>query len=226
MKHLIKRKKRYNKSYSQSGEDLIVRRALSRMHIKKPVYIDIGAHHPVKLNNTYLLYKEHGNGLLIEPNPAFIKHLKAKRKRDIILPYGLGATSQDTMDFFIMSNDYLSTFSKEEAENIENEGKNSIVEIIKVPIITVEEVIRTYLKTCPNYISLDTEWLDFEILKSWDFHICQPEVFCVETITYTQSNTEKKRNEIFQFMHKKGYMVYADTYINTIFIDEKKWRNR
>ena len=37
-------KENYNKSYSQSGEDIIVERILSLMSVGKPSYLDIGAH--------------------------------------------------------------------------------------------------------------------------------------------------------------------------------------
>lgn len=219
-------KRNFKKSYSQSGEDIIIRRVLRRMHVQRPKYLDIGAHHPIKLNNTYLLYKDGGTGVLIEPNPFLIKALKRKRKRDIILPYGVGTEKIEKVAFYIMSNDYLSTFSKQEADKIANEGRDYIKKEIKVSLITVEEIIQTYLQECPNFVSLDVEGLDYEILKEWDFTNCKPEVFCVETLSYTQTNTEEKRQEIFLLMQQAGYIAYADTYINAIFVNEKKWRAR
>lgn len=75
-------------------------------------------------------------------------------------------------------------------------------------------------------MSLDTEGYVFKILKSLDFKNFRPEVFCVETLTYTENKTEKKETEIIDFMIEKGYFVYADTYINTIFVDKNKWINR
>jgi hypothetical protein len=40
-------------SFSQSGEDLIVKFIFDILKIKKPTYIDIGAHHSSYLSNTY-----------------------------------------------------------------------------------------------------------------------------------------------------------------------------
>ncbi|MGB5027475.1 MAG: hypothetical protein WBO38_03165, partial [Chitinophagaceae bacterium] len=40
------------RSYSQSGEDIIVSYLFERMGIKKPTYLDIGANHPIALSNT------------------------------------------------------------------------------------------------------------------------------------------------------------------------------
>ena len=48
-----------NESFSQEGEDLILKRLFD--HLKpndKGFYIDIGAHHPVRFSNTYLFYRK------------------------------------------------------------------------------------------------------------------------------------------------------------------------
>src|ERR1700744_4804297 len=57
-----------NESYAQNGEDIVVARMLDLLGIPKPRYLDIGAHHPSINNNTYLLYKAGGRGVLVEPN--------------------------------------------------------------------------------------------------------------------------------------------------------------
>ena len=44
------------KSYSQEGEDMILRRIFERK--KTGFYIDIGAHHPKRFSNTYYFYKK------------------------------------------------------------------------------------------------------------------------------------------------------------------------
>ncbi len=50
---------KYEKSYSQCGEDLIVKFILRDvMGEKRNIsYMDIGANHPIRLSNTYLFYK-------------------------------------------------------------------------------------------------------------------------------------------------------------------------
>ena len=78
----------------------------------------------------------------------------------------------------------------------------------------------------PVFVSLDVEGLDYTILQAWDFSRFRPAVFCVETLTYTQNNTERKINEIMELMRSKNYRVYADTFVNTIFVSEDAWRQR
>lgn len=213
-------------SYSQCGEDIIVARILGRLKIAQPNYLDIGANHPVKLNNTYKFYERGCTGVLIEPNPLLYNELKKQRPRDKVLNIGIGIEFKQHCNFYVMSNEFLSTFSEKSAKNLENDGKDKIEKILKIPLKNINQIITDNFDDYPNFLSLDIEGNDFEILKTLDFLKLRPEVLCIETITFTQNNTEEKVTPIFNFMEEKGYMVYGDTYINTIFVDRDKWLNR
>lgn len=218
-------KPQYKKSYSQSGEDVIVDRILTLLRIKNPTYLDIGANDPILINNTYLFYKKGFNGINIEPDPFLFKKLKAKRQRDTNLNIGIGTTN-GRMTFYIMSSNTLSTFSKETALQYVSYGNQKIESEISVDVVDVNEIVEKYFRPKPNYVSLDVEGLDAEILKCFNFERHRPEVFCVETLTYTENNSESKLSEIIEYMNSMGYMVHSDTYINTIFVDSKSWKKR
>ncbi len=213
-------------SYSQSGEDLIVEFIFEAIKIKHPTYMDIGANHPVYMNNTYLLYTKGSSGICIEPDPTLFKTLKSKRSRDNCLNIGVGLTEQKSADFYVMSTKTLNTFSREEAERYQSYGKNRIEQVIPIPLVPINSVIAQYCTSKPNFISLDVEGMDLQILKTLDLNIWRPEVFCIETLTYTEDNAEEKITEIIDYMLANGYMLYADTYINSIFVDKTKWTNR
>jgi len=129
-------------------------------------------------------------------------------------------------DFYVMTERTLNTFSVEEAKRYESYGKTKIEKVLKINVLNVNDVMREYFHPKPNFVSLDVEGLELEILKSFNFKNYRPEVFCIETITYTEDKSEKKLNEIINFMCSKGYFVYADTYINTIFVEKKAWADR
>ncbi|MCD4694184.1 FkbM family methyltransferase, partial [bacterium] len=113
-----------------------------------------------------------------------------------------------------------------EAKKIESSGNETIVNTQEIKLYDINKIIDKYFKLYPNFISLDIEGYDFEVIKTLNFNKYKPEVICVETIEYTTNNSEGKRQEIIDFMNQKGYLTFADTYINTIFVYEKKWRNR
>lgn len=227
--HLLKRiffGKHAKISYSQCGEDLAICSIFDALGIKRPSYIDIGAHDPIYLSNTYLLYLKGSRGVCIEPNPELHRNIKKKRTKDICLNMGVGITSTTEAPFYCMSSSTLSTFSREDAERMASYGNEKIEKVITMPLISFDEVVTKYLSACPNFISLDVEGLDLAILKSIDFTKYRPQVFCVETLTYTEDKTEKKILATIEFMLDKGYFVYEDTFINTIFVDNAAWAAR
>lgn len=213
-------------SFSQSGEDMIVDFVLNGLNISNVRYLDIGAHHPSYLSNTYHFYLKGHTGVCIEPNPNLCRLFQKHRPKDTLLNVGIGVANNTDADYFIMSSSTLNTFSHDDAKRCQKFESQKIEQILKIPLIPVTEVIRKYFQKAPNFISLDVEGNDFEILQSFDFSLCRPEVFCVETLSYTENNTEEKIKSVIDFMLEQDFMVYADTYINTIFVDRGAWRNR
>ncbi len=212
-------------SYSQCGEDLILQYLFMWLKIEPVSYLDIGAHHPTHLSNTYLFYQKGGRGVCIEPDPGLFGEFLKKRPRDTLLNCSVGIQSGEA-DFFVMSNNSLNTFSRAEAERYQSHGRQRIMKTIRVRLETVNEVIRRNFDRAPNLVSLDVEGLDYMILQNFDFGKYRPAAFCVETLTYTEDKSERKLTEIIELMHANGYLTYADTYINTLFVDAAAWNNR
>jgi FkbM family methyltransferase len=213
-------------SFAQCGEDLIINFICSNLFkMNNPSYLDIGAHHPTSLSNTYLFYVMGCRGVCVEPDPFLFQAIRKKRAEDICLNAGVGALAREYADFYIMSSRILNTFSKEEAIRYQGYGNKKIERIIQLPLLSINDICRQYFPSHPNFISLDVEGSEMSILNSFNFSLYRPEIFCIETITYTENKTERKIVEIIDFMKAAGYFVYADTYINTIFIDTNAWRD-
>lgn len=223
LKKVLKKKKKGNKnkpkiSYSQSGEDIIIQHVLRIKKINNPTYIDIGAHHPFFLNNTALLYKNGSRGINIEPDPDLYKSFPRYRKDDVNLNIGIGSEN-GTADFYRMKASTLNTFSKKEAEHMQANEGYPIKEVLQLKTMTVQNVIKEHANGIfPDILSLDVEGLDLEILKTINFEESKPKIICVETITFSKTGNGVKRKDIIDFIGSKGYVPYADTNINTIFI--------
>jgi FkbM family methyltransferase len=210
----------YVVSYSQTGEDIIVDFIIGAKKIKEFTYLDIGANHPVKFNNTYKFYEAGYKGVCIEPDPYVYAILSKKRPRDICLNIGIAGYETVEAELYIMNYPGLNTFSKEEAAAHEKYGHGKIREIMNVPLKTIEQVIdENFSGKSPVFISLDAEGLDEAILKSFPFHKYRPAIFCIETVHYTEDASSEKRMEIFSLLQANGYKAFADTYINTLFIN-------
>lgn len=214
----------WKKSYSQSGEDLILAYLFGKLKIEKPTYLDIGANHPKFISNTYFFYKRGARGVCVEPNPYLCKQIRKYRKGDKCINAGIGLQAQKEADFYLFPKyaSGLSTFSKQEAlywqeTGMQDAGKIPFEKIIKVELIDINNMISQFCKEAPHLLSLDVEGLDLPILQSLDFTTHAPKVICVETLGYGENHVEFKRHDIIDFLKSKGYNIYADTYINTIF---------
>lgn len=212
-------------SYAQCGEDLIIKFIFNQLGISKPSYIDIGAHHPFFLSNTAIFNNIGCRGINIEPDPYFFKQFVKHRKKDINLNVGVGEKN-GSANFYIISDRTLNTFSKEEAEKYKNEGDFKVIDIINIEVMTIDLIIEKYaLGEFPNFLNIDAEGIDELIIKSLDFTKNAPIVICIETISFSTSRNGIKNNALIEYIINRGYLVYADTYINTIFVKKDVWLN-
>jgi len=211
---------------AQSGEDAICFYILKvlGLALNNCTYLDLGANHAKDLNNTFFLYAKGAKGVLVEANPALIPELKFYRHNDIILNKCIAEKSGDTVEFYVLNGDGLSTT---ELVSVERAIKvNPVLEItnrVYVETITVNEIIETYLGTAPTLLNIDIEGQEMNILKSIDFNKYRPLIIITEMIEYnTKLVVGQKNNKIVEFMNDKGYIEYAFTGINSIFIDKQQ----
>jgi FkbM family methyltransferase len=212
----------FKKSYSQSGEDLIVRYIFDVLKMSTPRYLDLGAHHPTFLNNTQIFYENGSTGVNVEPDPDLFSHINKVRLSDTNLNIGI-ADKEGVLDFYVMSATTLNTFSHNEAKNAESD-KVKINKIIQVPVLPINNILNEHFIEKPlDFLSMDVEGLDLLILQTFDFKRFRPKVICVETVTFSQERKGEKITGIENLLVEQGYFVYADTNINTIFVDRSIW---
>ncbi len=210
-------------SHSQAGEDRIVDFLFNTMGIKNITYIDIGANDPKFCNNTYLFYCRGSKGVLIEPDPAFNKVLQKARPKDKVVEAAISDKENGEADFYIFNEPSINTLSKEEAILRQQSGKYFLKETKRISLLTIEKIITKYFDgITPHLISLDVEGVDYPVLQSFDFNKYPVPVWIVETCEYSETHIKPKISLIIELMLSKGYFIYGDTYINTIFVN-KDW---
>lgn len=209
--------------YSQSGEDSILRFLIAQlgMDISKLSYLDIGANDPIKDNNTYRLYKLGAHGVLVEANSDLIENLKKIRPKDIVINKCIDNKSTDSSKFYIMNYDGLSSANEEFIRSVCSENNTAkVIKTIEIDTITFSEIVERYLGNTPDIVSIDIEGKELDVLKSINFTKYRPRIFIVENTPYNKLIKENKfENEIVKFMENNGYIEYAFTGINSIFID-------
>jgi len=211
-------------SFSQFGEDIIVLKFLERHNIGKITYLDIGANDPINGNNTYNLYIRGYRGVLVEPNNVLYNRIRKIRPGDTCLNFGIGIDENEEADYYMFAEKYcgMNTFSKEEADNYEHEGIK-VQKIVKLPLKDINVVLAENFVDPPAFVSIDVEGLDEQILHKWDFGKCEPLLFCVETVNFNINGQLVKRQSILDLLIAKGYFIYADTHVNTLFCSRRRY---
>lgn len=210
------------KSFSQAGEDAVLRFLFEDKKIQQISYLDIGTFSPDYCNNTYLFYTLGSRGVCVEADKSLIPKIKEVRPQDTILNVGVSIEGEKEADFFIFEAKANNTFDRNEAQRRESFGTYKITEVVKVPLLGINTIIENNFDIYPDLLSIDIEGLDLSVLKTLDFEKYPLPVICVETCTYSENHIRPKDKTIEEFMLTKGYEVYADTYINTIFVN-KQW---
>ena len=207
-------------TFSQCGEDAILMFIIRSLKLRDVQYFDIGTNDPRNMNNTYLLYLNNFRGVCIEPDPRFHSAIAKLRPGDVLIPAGVSLEDGDNADFYIMDDATLNTFSLREATNLVESHNRTIKEKITVPLIKINDVFQQYAEKEKHLVlSIDIEGLDLLILESIDFTRFRPGIICVETIEYSRDLSGKKDSSIEALLDKQGYFLYADTHINSIFLD-------
>ena len=224
--HKLKRDSNHNKfekkSYSQCGEDILLDYIFNLRNIQRPSYLDIGANDPYFLNNTAIFYEKGSRGVNIDANPFLIENFKKYRPHDINLNFGI-SNKEDESDFFIMQDNTLSTFSKPEYENLVAD-KKKLAQIKKIRLTTVSNILEQYFDNrFPDFLTIDVEGMDFQILQSIDFGKSSPKVICVEAAEYSPIGAGKRRDDLINFLTAKGYYEYANTNLNAIMVKRDFW---
>lgn len=211
-------------SYSQSGEDVVIDFLLQQIGLYTPRYLELGSHHPTSWNNTYKFYERGARGVLVEANGTIIPTIKRIRPGDTVLNVGVGEVDMDEQDFYTFELSPLNTFNKKEAHYREKNGSYKIQSIIKLPMKNINTIIKENFTSYPELLSIDIEGLDYMVLKTLDFDKYPIPIICAETCEYSENHIKGKNRAIGKLLKTKGYFVYADTYINTIFVNNK-WFN-
>jgi hypothetical protein len=98
------------KSYAQEGEDIVLKRIFGGQ--STGFYVDVGAHHPMRLSNTYSFYKLGWRGINIEPNPDSFNLFTKYRSKDINLNCGI-ALDKGNLEYYMFDEPALNTFDSE-----------------------------------------------------------------------------------------------------------------
>lgn len=162
-------------------------------------FVEFGATNGFTNSNTALLEAQYGwRGILAEPNPAWHSELYSNRRAEIDVRC-VAARTGEQVDFLVVEDPELSTIAT-------YAGHDHFVEIRnRAPRISVETVALNDLLAAHgapgtiDYISIDTEGSEFDILSTFDFSRWRVRLFSIE------HNHTAREHDIDELMVRQGY---------------------
>lgn len=193
--------------YSQVYQDYYLDRYI--FHGKENgIFLDIGGNDPIKINNTYFFeINRNWTGLAFEPMPKMNQRWKEFRKVKC-MQVALGRQS-GRAEFCEYEDDYMSGI----VSNVDYNGK--VTNRYKVKVATLESILRHYKITHVDFMSIDVEGVELDVLNGINFG----EV-AIDYIVIENNKGDKKERPIREFLIRHGYRLKAKLWIDEIW--EKK----
>jgi len=225
LKQLTNRDRMY--SYSQFGEDSYLNAYFkgktweinkSTFLPKNGFYVDIGAYSPTECSNTYTFYKQGWHGINVDATPGVIGSFNLLRRRDTNLNLAVGNNSEDIVFYSwgtpCVFNTADPALAKDRSAMLGITAKESTVKCI-----TLAELLDTYLPDNKkiDFLTIDVEGLDLDVLKSNDWSRYRPELIVAEV--YADDINQLVNAELFQLMKEQSYECIAWLKPSIIFRD-------
>ena len=187
--------------YSQEGEDLLLERIFSEC--RSGFFIDVGAHHPTRFSNTYLLYTKGWNGINLDAMPGSMKAFDLIRPNDKNLEIAISDRLRP-VTFYAFREPALNTFSKDLADEYIKSG-HKLNQTFEIESRRLDMVLDDHLRAGQkiDLLSVDVEGDDLAVLRSNNWKKYRPEVVIIEVLNSQLNDLEE--NLAVQFLEEHNY---------------------
>lgn len=205
-----------SKNFSQEGEDLFLIDFFKNK--SEGFYVDVGAFHPFRINNTYALYKKGFRGINIDISATSIDFFNFARPDDTNLNIGASNKFENKIFFSKKNLSFHNTFSKSLAESkIQNEPFKKKYTIECKPLTQIIDDTKFSNKKI-DFLNIDAEGHDYEVLQGLDLKKYSPKIICIEISPLVdEKNKNYKDTKIFKYLLENNYKLIWKGFNSFIF---------
>lgn len=174
--------------------------------------VDIGAADGINNSNSRYLIELGWSGLLVEPNKKNFQKLidlYSENKNIILENMGCSEKSIESAEFYIDQNDQyqqLSTFSSNQVLKCKKMYNCGFIND-KIDLIKTSDLLLKHSLNRIDFMSIDTESYDTNVIKGIDFFMCDIDLICVED-NDMELNLILKNNG-YNIIHKTSNIFYS-----------------
>lgn len=184
-------------SYSQFGEDRIILDYFLSMSITKGFFLEIGANHPTKLSQTWLLEQYGWNGILIEPMPHLADLLRKQRRNSLVFESAVSSSDKTGYAYLLIKKDPA------ESELVfDKPTEDNVYEIVRVR--TVNDILVEAKCDKIDFLSIDIEGMEIAALQSFNFEKYQPSLIVIEDHCHNLKKHKFLKSKDYRIINRCG----------------------
>lgn len=174
-------------SYAQNFEDILLRRVFG--FDRDGFYVDVGAADPTVNSVTRTFYDAGWSGINIEPRDEYFTRLENERQRDHNIC--AAAAQYDGVSTFFQFPAFpeLGTLREAAASAIEGAGAEMLTEQVRTVALT--SVLSKLNWPTVDFLKIDVEGAEIDVLRGLDLVKCRPLVIVVETVSGNLGRTSE-----------------------------------
>jgi FkbM family methyltransferase len=207
---------RYKKlSFAQEGEDVLLCELAGYNSNNLGFYVDVGAHHPCRFSNTAVYYLKGWRGINIDAEPNSMKLFRRHRPNDINLEIAISSSETERL-FYRYNEPALNGIDCDRRSEFAN-TRFRLKEKIRLTTRTLCSILLEYCPKLPkpNFLSVDVEGHDLEVLRSNDWGLFPFEWVLTECGNRDVLST--LGSETYHYLKGVGYELRAKTGRTAIF---------
>lgn len=166
----------------------------------------------MNLSNTYGFYRKGWRGLSIDANPDVAGLFARFRPEDTFVHTAVGQQTGDIE--MAMFEDGVFNCLSEHLDEVPESLRRS-ARLVKVPINPLSSILAKYDIQEVDFLNVDCEGNDLNVLRSNDWSRWQPKVICVE-----DHAEDWQDSEIMRFLGSVGYVLKYRAVFSSVFIPE------
>lgn len=203
-------------TFSQEGEDLLINRILNNK--ENGFFIDVGAHHPIRFSNTYFFYRKGWRGINVDAMPGSMKAFQQFRPEDINIEAAISSQIEN-LTYYRFNEPALNTFVESEAQKKDGLHGYRIEEKIEIKTMTLSSIVQQHLPAGKevDFLSIDVEGLDLEVLQSNDWSRVSPRLIVIEDLT-RELDLILQDSPTKSFLEGRGYRLFSKMYNTCIYL--------
>jgi FkbM family methyltransferase len=208
-------------SYSQMGEDRLIANLLP--DLDRGFYVEVGSNEPIHFSNTFGFYCKGWRGITIDANEHLVEKHRQLRLKDIPVCAAVSNVESEVV-FTEYDMHELNTIDQRTVAMLQKQQEVRVVAERRLKTRTLTDILQQHLPTAQaiDFLSIDVEGHDLEVLLSLDLTVYRPRLIVIEMHSFQLENYA--RDEIYTYLITNGYVFSGYAVWNGFFIDERHFK--